>query len=96
MEPPTATSVPAAEPSPVAERAPIFALNKMDLALRAAVHGDSDAPLRVIMQLSSRRQANTESLERLKEAGIEVLGVGGFDPAVVARVRPAALVGLAD
>ena len=67
----------------------------MDLALRAALHSDSDAPLRVIMQLSSRRLASAESLHRLEEAGVEVLGTGGFEPAVVARVRPTDLAGLA-
>ena len=95
MPAPTVPGVEFGAPSPAPEQVPAAALNKMDLALRAALHSDSDAPLRVIMQLSSQRLTNAESLQRLEEAGVEVLGTGGFEPAVVARVRPTDLAGLA-
>ncbi len=71
------------------------ALAKMDLGLRRVVEQGSTAPVRVILQPVVPAAIGAAALQNLRAAGVEVLGVGTRDGAVVARVAPSQLVWLA-
>ena len=90
-------AVPARVPvRPASEPATARALAKMDLGLRRVVAQGSTEPVRVILQPVVPQAIGAASLQNLQAAGVQVLGVGARDGAIVARVAPAQLVWLAS
>ena len=90
-------AVPARVPvRPASEPATARALAKMDLGLRQVVAQGSTEPVRVILQPVVPQAIGAASLQNLRAAGVQVLGVGARDGAIVARATPAHLLWLAE